>query len=269
MILPQLAQRVNSLWHSGAIWRQRSGLTNSTLTQVMACCLMAVPEPILTSSFVRFCSIHLKSNYMVSVWAIILYNKFENHTFKLLPYLPGANELTHWGRMTHIYVSKLTIIGPDNGLSPDWRQVIIWTNAGILLIGPLGTNCSGNSYIFIQENAFENVVQKMVAILSRPQWVNRREGNPTPSLGKASMVQQPTLINTLSLQQNGWHFADNIFKYVFLNENLCIRDLNFTELKKFVSRGPIHKNLVLLQAMAWSKHTRHCLKPWAIDGPLH
>ena len=46
-------------------------------------------------------------------------------------------ELTHWGRVTHICVSKLTIIGSDNGLSPDRRQAIIWTNAGLLLIGPL------------------------------------------------------------------------------------------------------------------------------------
>ena len=50
--------------------------------------------------------------------------------------------LTHWGRVTHICVSKLTIIGSDNGLSPERRQAIIWTNAGILLIGPLGTNFS-------------------------------------------------------------------------------------------------------------------------------
>ena len=42
--------------------------------------------------------------------------------------------------MTHICVSKLIIIGSDNGLSPGRRQAIIWTNAGILLIGPLGTN---------------------------------------------------------------------------------------------------------------------------------
>ena len=48
--------------------------------------------------------------------------------------------LTHWGRVTHICVSTLTIIGSDNGLSPDRRQAIIWTNAGILLIRPLGTN---------------------------------------------------------------------------------------------------------------------------------
>ena len=41
-----------------------------------------------------------------------------------------------------ICVSKLTIIGSDNGLSPDRRQAITWTNAGLLLIGPLGTNFS-------------------------------------------------------------------------------------------------------------------------------
>ena len=44
--------------------------------------------------------------------------------------------------MTHICVSKLTIIGADNDLSPGRRQAIIWTNAGILLIGPLRTNFS-------------------------------------------------------------------------------------------------------------------------------
>ena len=42
----------------------------------------------------------------------------------------------------HICVGNLTIIGSDNGLSPGWRQAIIWTNAGILVIGPLGANFS-------------------------------------------------------------------------------------------------------------------------------
>ena len=31
-------------------------------------------------------------------------------------------------------------MGSDNGLSPNRRQAIICTNAGILLIGPYGTN---------------------------------------------------------------------------------------------------------------------------------
>ena len=51
-----------------------------------------------------------------------------------------VNPLTHWGRVTHTCVSELTIIGSDNSLSPDRRQAIIWTSAGILLIGPSGTN---------------------------------------------------------------------------------------------------------------------------------
>ena len=46
----------------------------------------------------------------------------------------------YWGRVTHICLSKLTIIGSDNVLSPGRHQAIIRTNAGILLIGPLGTN---------------------------------------------------------------------------------------------------------------------------------
>ena len=51
-------------------------------------------------------------------------------------------QLTHWGCVTLICSSKFTSIGSDNGLSPGRRQAIIWTNAGILLSGPLGTNFS-------------------------------------------------------------------------------------------------------------------------------
>ena len=53
-----------------------------------------------------------------------------------------ARCLTHWGRVTRICVSRLAIIGSDNGLSPDRRQAIIWNNDRILLIGPLGTTFS-------------------------------------------------------------------------------------------------------------------------------
>ena len=47
---------------------------------------------------------------------------------------------THWGRVTHIGVSKIAIICSDNGLSPGRRQAIIWTKAEILLIRTWGTN---------------------------------------------------------------------------------------------------------------------------------
>ena len=44
--------------------------------------------------------------------------------------------------MTHICVSRLTIIGSDNGLLPDRRHTTIWTNVGIFSIGHMGTNFS-------------------------------------------------------------------------------------------------------------------------------
>ena len=68
--------------------------------------------------------------------------------------------LTHLGRVTYICVSKLTIIGSDNGLSPGQRQAIIWTNAGILIIGPQGTN-SNEILIEIRTFSFKRINLKM------------------------------------------------------------------------------------------------------------
>ena len=83
---------------------------------------------------------------------------------------------THWGRVTHICVSKLIIISPDNGLSPGRRQAIIWTNAGILLIGPLGTNFSKILIeiltFSLKKNVFYSAVCEIAPFLSRPQCVN-------------------------------------------------------------------------------------------------
>ena len=84
--------------------------------------------------------------------------------------------LTHWGRATPICVGNLTFIGSDNGLSPGRCQAIIWTNAWILLTGPLWTNFSK---ILIKIPTFslkkmhlKVFVCKMAAILSWPQCVN-------------------------------------------------------------------------------------------------
>ena len=80
--------------------------------------------------------------------------------------------LTHWGRVTHICVGKLNIIGSDNGLSPRRRQAIIWTNAGILLIRPLGTNFS--EILFRNQTfSFKKMHVKMSSAKWRPlsQWV--------------------------------------------------------------------------------------------------
>ena len=68
--------------------------------------------------------------------------------------------LTHWSRVTHIYVSKLTIFGSGNDLSPGRRQAIICTNVRILLIWPLGINFS-EIFIKIHISSFKKMHLKM------------------------------------------------------------------------------------------------------------
>ena len=118
--------------------------------------------------------------------------------------------LTHGGRVTHIYVSKLTIIGPDNGLSPGRRQAIIWTNAGILLIRTLGTNFSGiqgQIYSF----SFKKMHLKMSSAIGRPFILGLNElihwhwaiiQIPwLPSASQASKHQQYLNLNNTSSQR--------------------------------------------------------------------
>ena len=75
--------------------------------------------------------------------------------------------LTHWGRVTLICVSKLTIMGSDNGSAPGRRPAIIRTNARILLIGPLGKNFSEN-LIGILTFSFTKMHFKMSSAKWRP-----------------------------------------------------------------------------------------------------
>ena len=77
------------------------------------------------------------------------------------------SSLTHWGRVKYICVGNLTIIASDNGLSPGRRQAITWTNVGILLIGPLGTNFS-EMLIEIHTFSFKKINLKMLSGKWRP-----------------------------------------------------------------------------------------------------
>ena len=67
--------------------------------------------------------------------------------------------------LTHICVSKLTIIGSENDLLPGRHQAIIWTNAGILLIWPLGINFN---QILIEINTFS--LEKIYLKMSSGKW---------------------------------------------------------------------------------------------------
>ena len=56
--------------------------------------------------------------------------------------------------------------------------------------------------------------------------------------------------DSLRPRQNGRHFADDILKRIFFNENVWI---SIKISLKFVSKGPINKILALVQTMAWRR----------------
>ena len=66
----------------------------------------------------------------------------------------------------------------------------------------------------------------------------------------AAMLSRPQCVNTLRPRQNGYHFADNIFKRIFFNENVLI-SIKFS--LKFVPMGQINNIPALIQIMAWRR----------------
>ena len=84
-----------------------------------------------------------------------------------LDYNPCFNALTLWGRVTHICVDKITIIGSDNGLLPGRHQAIIWIKYGILLLTHLETNCN-EIPIKIHTFSFKKIHLKMSSGKGRP-----------------------------------------------------------------------------------------------------
>ena len=161
---------------------------------------------------------------------------------------------THWGRVMHIWVSKLAIIGTDNWL-------VAWTNAGISLSGTRWTNVSE---IFSEIHTFylEKMHLNMSSVKYRHfclglnvliiwhilvhlyhlfidiplcQCHGRNPGHHgkkhyTDHITARTMgilfgicfTQLGNTFSTLRPRQNGRHFPDDIFQRIFLNENVRI-----------------------------------------------
>ena len=169
--------------------------------------------------------------------------------------------LTHWGWVTHICVSKLTIIGSENGLSPGRCQAIVWTNDGILLIGPLGTNFS-EILVGIQTFPFKKMQLKMSSaecrpfclglnVLKRTQWDKHHMLSYNLVIIDSGKI--PTFIyhpphptpNTMAAI-----LVNDIFKSIFLNENYRI-PIQIS--LKFVPRSAIDNKPALVEVMVWRR----------------
>ena len=83
-----------------------------------------------------------------------------------------------------------------------------------------------------------------------------------PSMRKSYAIWKPSAhlklwrfhhhqsLNTLRPRQNGRHFADDVFKCIFLDENVWIL-LKIS--LRFVPKGPINNIPALVQIMAWRR----------------
>ena len=82
-----------------------------------------------------------------------------------------VSTLIDWGRVTHICVGNLAIIGSDNCLSPGRRHAIIWTDAGILLIGPSETDFNEILIKIIHFHSRKFICKcPLIARFMRPTW---------------------------------------------------------------------------------------------------
>ena len=89
-----------------------------------------------------------------------------------------------------------------------------------------------------------------------------RESDPIPGKYIINIA-----IALMCLRHNGLHFAEDIFKCNFVNENTWIPiKISF----KFVSKGPINDIPVLVQIMAWRRPGNKPLsQAMMVNSPTH
>ena len=159
-------------------------------------------------------------------------------------------------------MNRVSSIGSYNGLAPGRRQAIIWTNVGILLIGPLGKSI-GEIFIKINTFSFKNMYLKMpsakwrpfcpgedelrAGTLSFPSWVLDKNGTKAicHQWTEITFVVQKPLKTFTKHQQRIWHlkhfslnkmlpFCRWHFQMYLLQWKLQCFDLDFTEVISWV-----------------------------------
>ena len=139
----------------------------------------------------------------------------------------------------HICISKLTTIGPDKCLSPGRRQAIIWTNADIFSIGPLGTNFS-EILIPIHTFSFKKMHLEMSSGKCRPFCLR---------------------LNVLSNHEHN--------KKVIITPKRCLRVVWGLLLRYDISKGLLYANISCYKCHAYLHTTAiHGFKEWRKLGVI-
>ena len=85
--------------------------------------------------------------------------------------------------------------------------------------------------------------------------------------GLFNMVPNNTVLHTLRPRQNGHQFSDDIFKFIFLNENMKIL---IKISVKFVPNDPINNIPALVQVMAWHRPgNKRLSEPMMVSLQMH
>ena len=127
----------------------------------------------------------------------------------------------------HKCVSKLTIIGSDNGLLPGPRQAIVWTNAWLLLTGPLGTNFN-EILIKIHIFLFKKMHLKMASVKWRPYCASVN----------VLIETRMTISMTYMYQQASMHWC----RYDIFTVAFCLFSLSVTKLQ-IIMATPLQKSI--------------------------
>ena len=109
----------------------------------MTVCSRAIMQKYLYYLFIAYCGAsHHTRGELWPYEAVFPITNYEAWALATYDFSGIGTELTHWGRVTHIWVSKVARTGSGNSVWPDRRQAIIRKCAGILLMRTLETNFS-------------------------------------------------------------------------------------------------------------------------------
>ena len=177
--------------------------------------------------------------------------------------LPTTKELMYWLYGTYLCESRVCKMRSEamySAWSIVWKR--IWT---IYMktygqIGNFGYNISCRLLVDlgsrpnVQDYNTDTITQFVIYILwissfQLPCAWHQHVLNDKPATPCYCTIPRVTF-NTLRPGQNGRHFADDIFKCIFFNENVWI-PIKIS--LKFVSKRPINNNPALVQIMAWRR----------------
>ena len=167
--------------------------------------------------------------------------------------------------MTHICVSKLTIIGSDNGLAPTRCQAIIWSNTGVLLIGPLGTNFSEIS-IEIYTFSFKKMHLKMSSGKWRPFCLDLNELIQHCEDWNGLLLVQHQAITLISIDLTLYvlNFSEGTSNiYLHFMSFLHVNNTYVVEIPPGVRQGPAYSTIsISWLLMSWRRKEPGHQQPW-------